>query len=163
MNLSSFKMLDTIIEMSADNKVALTATTVPNAHPILNNHFPGSPILPGIFILEYMAQSAGYTIMAHNQFAELAILAKSGGCKFSAKVLPGEKLFCRVDIINHGRGFALVSTQVYTEEKPVSSSELRMKLLEFPNKETRDFVVNSFNDLSRDMQSIGAHKIAALA
>ena len=150
MDLTNFKMLDKIVLIGLASDTIVTATSVPSQHAILDNHFPDFPILPGTFLLEVMAQSAGYLLMKKINFNQLAILVKSGPCKFSSMVKTNTQLRCEASVINFDQSFGLIDTRLFDGENVVSRCELRMKLIPFPSEQAKHFIMNNFEGLYLD-------------
>ena len=58
MRLEYFQMTDRVVELSRDRGLIRTESTVPTASTIFEGHFPGHPLLPGVLLIETMAQTA---------------------------------------------------------------------------------------------------------
>ena len=83
----SFRFLDRVLEFSGgDSVVALKNVTADE--PFLAGHFPGNPVLPGVLIIEAMAQTAGLLLPP----GSMAFLAQVREARFRRPVVPGDQL-----------------------------------------------------------------------
>lgn len=94
-----FLMVDRIVDIDADNS-AIGIKNVTVNEPHFQGHFPGRPVMPGVLILEAMAQVAGAICIAaaEGQVAPGVIyLTSIDGAKFRRPVVPGDTLRIRVE------------------------------------------------------------------
>ena len=64
MRLEYFQMVDRITELDVAGGQIVTACQVPDRSPVFEGHFPGHPILPGVLMIETMAQTGGWLVLA---------------------------------------------------------------------------------------------------
>jgi len=89
-----FLLVDRVVDIDA----ARTATGIKNVtfnEPHFQGHFPGAPIMPGVTIIEAMAQTAAVMVGVANDMADqnfLIYFMAIEGCKFRRKVVPGDVL-----------------------------------------------------------------------
>lgn len=95
---------------------------VANNEPVFQGHFPGKPIMPGVLIVEAMAQTACILLLIEPENRnKLAFFMGIDGVKFRKPVLPGDQLELRVDVLRAGgrvgkcRGEAYVGADMVTE------------------------------------------------
>jgi len=150
MNIEHFKMLDQITGISIDNDTLVSRIDVQETSTIFDFHFPDNPIMPGVLLIEIMAQSAGYLAMAKLNFNSLAILAKVSHCKFASFVSPGDALVCEVTILSSGNGFTANKARIFRDDTVVATAEFRMKTLEFPNVKAKQVLVDNFKLLTEE-------------
>ncbi len=92
MRLEYFQLIDRIIDLNlADRKISSEAT-VPTASTIFEGHFPGYPLMPGVLLIEAMAQTSGWLVIAANRFERVPFLASVKEAKLRTFVTPGEVL-----------------------------------------------------------------------
>ncbi|MEC9343542.1 MAG: 3-hydroxyacyl-ACP dehydratase FabZ [Pseudomonadota bacterium] len=92
-----FLLIDRIIDIDGDD-VATGIKNVTVNEPHFNGHFPGEPIMPGVLIIEAMAQTCG-AIVAHRHLMgerKLVYFMTIDGAKFRKPVVPGDVLEIRV-------------------------------------------------------------------
>jgi len=87
-----FLMVDRIVEINGDRIVGLKNVTVNEPH--FNGHFPGYPVMPGVLIIEAMAQVSGILVgsMAPHTRGRIMFLAAIDNAKFRKPVVPGDQL-----------------------------------------------------------------------
>ncbi|NLI60247.1 MAG: 3-hydroxyacyl-ACP dehydratase FabZ [Clostridiales bacterium] len=116
-----FLLVDRVLELEPGKKgVGIKNVTI--NEPFFQGHFPGTPIMPGVLIVEAMAQLGGVIVlgMPENQ-GKLAFLAGIDDMRFRRQVVPGDQLRLEVEItrirgsIGKGRGRALVDNEVAAE------------------------------------------------
>ena len=75
MRLEYFQLIDRIVDLKlADRKISSEAT-VPTESTIFEGHFPGYPLMPGVLLIEAMAQTSGWLVLALNHFRRVPFLA----------------------------------------------------------------------------------------
>ncbi|MBQ2268772.1 MAG: bifunctional UDP-3-O-[Bacteroidaceae bacterium] len=116
------QLVDKVVEMGADYIVAVKNVT--SNEEFFQGHFPGEPVMPGVLQIEAMAQSGGLLVLNSIEEPERwsTYFLRIDDVKFSRKVVPGDTLVFRVELIapiRHGistmRGFAFVGETVVTE------------------------------------------------
>lgn len=133
MRLEYFQMLDEIERLDAENASIVALAHVPQESPVFEGHFPGHPLMPGVLMLETMAQAAGYLLLALGGFTRMPFFASAKEVNFRSFVLPGTALKVRADCIHNGSGYAVVKTSLEREGKRVSDAQLTMRNVVFPS------------------------------
>ena len=85
MRLEYFQMVDRITELDVPGRRIGTCCVVPEQSPVFEGHFPGYPILPGVLMIETMAQTAGWLVMALHGFRRMCFLAAVKEAKMGAR------------------------------------------------------------------------------
>ena len=145
MHIEYFQLVDGIDAIDpAAGTVSCTAT-VPEASTIFEGHFPGHPLMPGTLLIEAMAQTSGYMLMARMGFERLPFLIQVGRARLRTFVEPGTVLNVTGEMEHDGSGFAVTkgaitrSDKTRKEEK-IADAELRFRTMPFPTPELRDMV-----------------------
>jgi len=116
-----FLLIDRILELDPGKKaVGLKNVTV--NEPFFQGHFPGFPVMPGVLIIEAMAQVGAVAVLSMPEMeGKLALFAGIDGARFKRQVAPGDRILLEVEIlkirgaIGKGRGLARVDGQLAAE------------------------------------------------
>jgi len=68
MRLEYFQLIDRIVDLRLAERKISTEATVPTTNTIFEGHFPGFPLMPGVLLIEAMAQTSGWLVVAANKF-----------------------------------------------------------------------------------------------
>jgi 3-hydroxyacyl-[acyl-carrier-protein] dehydratase len=109
-----------------------TITAIKNVtinEPFFQGHFPGHPVMPGVLIVEAMAQTAGLLTQITSQLegqsgSPLFYLVKVDNARFSAIVAPGDQLVMEVSLKRLIRGMGLFEAKAMVDGKVVACCEL---------------------------------------
>src|SRR5690242_4664015 len=102
MRLEYFQLIDRIIDIDLRELTIRAEATVPKSSTIFEGHFPGRPLMPGVLLIESMAQAAGWLIIAHHRFARMPFLAALKDVKLRTFVEPGEALEISAKLVHDG-------------------------------------------------------------
>ena len=138
MLLEYFQMVDRIAAIEPATRTVRAECQVPDASPVFEGHFPSHPILPGVLMIETMAQTGGWLIMATQRFSAMPFLTQVREGKMRSFVSPGQKLAVAATLIHDGSGYAVVEATLECEGKKVAESELRYRVTPFPTESLRD-------------------------
>jgi 3-hydroxyacyl-[acyl-carrier-protein] dehydratase len=133
MRLEHFQMLDRVEQLNTAVPSLAASGTVPEMSPVFEGHFPGYPLMPGVLLLETMAQAAGYLLLALDGFSRMPFFASAREARFRAFVKPGARLTVHATRIHDGSGYAVVDACVIELGKAVSDARLTMRSMPFPN------------------------------
>lgn len=125
-----FLLVDKIIEMDKKHAVAVKNVTV--NEPFFVGHFPQEPVMPGVLIIEAMAQTAGVLVLNNVEEAERysTYFMKIDNVKFRQKVVPGNTLLLHVALTTEiRRGCATVKGYAFVGEKIVCEAEFMAQII----------------------------------
>jgi 3-hydroxyacyl-[acyl-carrier-protein] dehydratase len=134
MRLEYFQMVDRIIALDVAGGRIATACQVPDQSPVFEGHFPGYPILPGVLMIETMAQTGGWLILATLGCAKMPFLMQVEKAKMRAFVAPGQALEVEATLLHQGSGYAVVKATITAGGKKVTEAEIRYGVVPFPNE-----------------------------
>ena len=92
MNLEYFHLIDRIVDLDLDERRITVEATGSAASTIFEGHFPGYPLMPGVLLIETMAQTSGWLLIALMKFERMPFLAAVKEAKMRSFVTPGEAL-----------------------------------------------------------------------
>ncbi len=131
MLLEYFSMIDRVVALSAE---AITAASrVPDASPVFEGHFPGHPLVPGVLLIETMAQASGYLLLSRMGFARMPFLASVKEAKLRSFVAPQAELTIEASLVHDGSGYAVTSGRITADGKRICDAELTFRIMDFPD------------------------------
>jgi 3-hydroxyacyl-[acyl-carrier-protein] dehydratase len=121
-------MVDRVLEISSDSIVAIKNVTF--NEPFFNGHFPGFPVMPGVLLIEAMAQAAGLLIakMAPHTRGRIMFLASVEDAKFRKPVVPGDQLRIEMKMGRLKTTVAKMQGKVTVDGQVVAEATLMCKL-----------------------------------
>ena len=125
-----FLLIDKIIELDKRHAVAVKNVTV--NEPFFQGHFPQEPVMPGVLIVEAMAQAAGVLVlnMVDEPDKYSTYFMKIDNVKFRQKVVPGNTLLLSVSLMTEiRRGCAVVKGYAFVGEKIVTEAEFMAQIV----------------------------------
>jgi len=134
MQLEYFQLVDRIDELDRQAGLIKSTAEVPTESTIFEGHFPDHPILPGVLLVETMAQTSGFMLLALEDFDRLPFLIQIVTAKLRTFVVPGELLKVTGELIHQGSGYAVTKGEIFREDKSIAGAELRFRIMPFPTE-----------------------------
>jgi 3-hydroxyacyl-[acyl-carrier-protein] dehydratase len=134
MRLEYFQMVDRITNLDIDARRIASACQVPEQSPVFEGHFPGYPILPGVLMIETMAQTGGWLVLAILGCTRMPFLMQVEKAKMRSFVAPGQALQAEATLLHEGSGYAVVKASINANGKKVTEAEIRYGVVPFPNE-----------------------------
>lgn len=113
-----FLLLDRVVEMERLKRiVAIKNVTINEA--FFQGHFPGQPVMPGVLILEAMAQAGGLLLLQEipDRDSKLLYLASMNNVKFRRPIVPGDTLRVEINILTWRGDLCKIEGKAYVEDK----------------------------------------------
>ena len=119
-----FMLLDTIEELEAGVRAKAKKCVTYN-EPFFAGHFPGEPVMPGVLIIEALAQAGAVAILSvPENKGKIAYFGGIENAKFKGKVVPGDVLILETEIIKSKGPIGVGSAKAYVNDKVVVSAQL---------------------------------------
>lgn len=116
--------IDRVDELVPGEHVVCTKNVTINEH-VFQGHFPGEPVLPGVFIIEALAQAGSIPLLQLETFkGQTAYLGGVNKVKFRQKVVPGDVLRLQVDIVKLKSYAGIGYGQAFVGDKKVCEAEM---------------------------------------
>ncbi len=117
-------LIDTVEELEPGIR-AVAKKCVSAAEPYFAGHFPGEPVMPGVLIVEALAQTGAVAILSREENkGKTAYFAGIDGAKFKQKVLPGDVLTLETEIVKIKGPIGVGRAEAYVEGKLVCQARL---------------------------------------
>lgn len=119
-----FLLVDKVVELEA-GKSAVGIKNVTANEEFFNGHFPSYAVMPGVLIVESLAQVAGLTVAkAHEGTDKIGLFAAIDGCKFKRPVRPGDQLRLEVEITRMKGPVVKAKGVAYVEGEVAAHAEM---------------------------------------
>jgi len=125
-----FLLVDRIIELTEERVVGIKNVTI--NEPFFQGHFPGHPIMPGVLIVESMAQVGGFLMLkkVDHPGDKVVYFLKIDKVKFRRPVVPGDTLRNELKLIKYKEGLCVMEGKAYVDDVVVCEGEFTAKVVE---------------------------------
>jgi 3-hydroxyacyl-[acyl-carrier-protein] dehydratase len=138
MRFEYFQMIDRIVAVDVAARRVRATCQVPLESTIFEGHFPGYPLMPGALLVECMAQTVGWLVLALGKFTGMPFMVGVKEAKFRTPVLPGETIDFEGEVIHEGSGFAVGACKGLRQGSVVCNGQITYRIQPFPNAEFRE-------------------------
>jgi beta-hydroxyacyl-ACP dehydratase FabZ len=123
-----FLLVDRIVELEAERIVGVKNVTL--NEPFFAGHFPAFPVMPGVLIIEAMAQAAGVLVLKNipDRHQKLVFLVAVENARFRKPVVPGDTLRLEMQIIKRRTNVAKMAGRATVDGQLVAEAEVMCKL-----------------------------------
>lgn len=122
-----FLLVDRVVEFESGKRIVALKNVTYN-EPYFTGHFPTNPIMPGVLVIEALAQAAGLlamkTLTERNQSYGEFHLVSIDKAKFKRNIVPGDQLILEAEYMKDKRNFWSFSCVAKVDDKPVASAEI---------------------------------------
>jgi 3-hydroxyacyl-[acyl-carrier-protein] dehydratase len=142
MQIEYFRLIDRIIALDLAARTIQVEANVPTESTIFEGHFPGYPLMPGVLLLETMAQASGWLVIGVTKFTCMPFFAAVKEAKFRSFVTPGMALTVNATLEHEGSGYAVTRAEIrgrdVNQDKLLCNAEITFRLVPFPSPHFRE-------------------------
>lgn len=125
-----FLLVDKILEVDLEKEVVVGKKNVTYNEHFFQGHFPGAPIMPGVLILEALAQTGGVLVYKQQKQDKIAVLLNMDKVKFRTAVKPGDVLMLHCEGIHLTSKGGRIKATASVEDKVAVSAEIGFVLVD---------------------------------
>ena len=126
-----FLLVDKITELDLENNVIVGSKNLTINEAFFQGHFPGTPLMPGVLIIEALAQTGGILVHLKGEgFDKIAVLLSISNAKFRSPVKPGDTLTLRATGLHFGSRGGKVLAEAYVGSRLACEAELGFAIVE---------------------------------
>lgn len=125
-----FLLIDRVIHLDLDAGEIIGVKNVTVNEPFFQGHFPGVPIMPGVLILEALAQTGGILVHQKGYDQKIAVLLNVANAKFRRPVTPGDVLFLHAKGLHISNTGGKMSAKAMLGEQLAVEAELSFALVD---------------------------------
>lgn len=125
-----FLLIDRVLEMEECSLRAMKNVTI--NEPFFQGHFPGTPVMPGVLVVEAMAQAAGYLLLCNVEDRDDKLIYFTGidKCRFRKPVVPGDQLIFEVELVAKRSTFAKIRGRALVDGEVVCEADMMSAMAE---------------------------------
>ncbi|MBS4029469.1 MAG: bifunctional UDP-3-O-[3-hydroxymyristoyl] N-acetylglucosamine deacetylase/3-hydroxyacyl-ACP dehydratase [Ignavibacteriales bacterium] len=130
-----FLFLDKIIEFKLDERIVGVKNVTSNEQ-FFQGHFPGQPVMPGVLILEAMAQTGGILMLngIENPEGKLMMFTAMNNVKFRKPVIPGDQLILEMEMVTNRKKICIMKGRAFVDGNLVAEAEMSAAVVERNSK-----------------------------
>lgn len=147
MRLEYFRLIDRIAALSLAERSIVAEASVPATSTIFEGHFPGLPLMPGVLLIETMAQASGWLVIAVTAFQSMPFLVQVKEAKLRTFVTPGTQLTVHATLVHEGSGFSVAKARIVADKQKVCDAELTFRVMAFENEEFRQAMLSTAREI----------------
>jgi 3-hydroxyacyl-[acyl-carrier-protein] dehydratase len=155
MHLEYFHLIDRIVDLNVDERTIAVEAQVPQHNTIFEGHFPGYPLMPGVLLIEAMAQTSGWLLIARTKFERMPFLAAVKEAKMRSFVNPGDLLKIDASVVHEGSGYAITQAKVRVDGQLRCNATITFGIVPFPNPDLRGYMDAMAKRIGFPQQAIG--------
>jgi 3-hydroxyacyl-[acyl-carrier-protein] dehydratase len=125
-----FLLVDKILQLDLEKGTIIGQKNVTANEAFFQGHFPDAPIMPGVLILEALAQTGGVLVHLMNKADKIAVLLNVNQAKFRLPVRPGDILTLHCTGLHISSKGGRVKAEAYVEEKICAEAEIGFALVD---------------------------------
>lgn len=120
-----FLFIDKVLEISEDHSKVVAIKNVTMNEPFFAGHFPSEPVMPGVLIVEALAQAGAVAVLSMEEYrGKIAYFTGIDKAKFRGKVVPGDTLRLEVEMEKIRRNMGYGNAKAYVGETLVTECRI---------------------------------------
>lgn len=125
-----FLLVDRILHIDLEENEIIGLKNITVNEPFFQGHFPGAPIMPGVLILEALAQTGGVLVHQKGYDKKIAVLLNIAGAKFRKPVMPGDALYLHAKGLHISGNGGKIRARAMIGEQLAVEAELSFALVD---------------------------------
>ena len=125
-----FLLVDRVVHIDLENSEIIGLKNVTINEHFFSGHFPNVPIMPGVLVIEAMAQTGGILVHQKGYVGKIAVLLNVTSAKFRRPIYPGDVIYLHVKAIHISSKGGRMSAKALVDEKIAVEAELSFALVE---------------------------------
>ena len=154
MRIEYFQLIDRITAIDLNDLTIRAEANVPTTSTIFEGHFPGHPLMPGVLLIESMAQTSGWLIIARTKFQKMPFLVAVKEAKLRTFVTPGQGLAITAKLTHEGSGYMVTDAEVAVGGKLICNARITFRLMDFPSPTFRASMEEAALALAFPMEAV---------
>jgi 3-hydroxyacyl-[acyl-carrier-protein] dehydratase len=136
-----FLLIDRIVEFERTQRVVAIKNVTMN-ESFFQGHFPGAPIMPGVLVIEAMAQAGAVLMLSEieDRHSKLAVFTGIEGAKFRRSITPGDQLRIEVDVVSFRTRAGKMAGKAYVDGKLACEATLTCMIVPRPQESKAEAV-----------------------
>jgi 3-hydroxyacyl-[acyl-carrier-protein] dehydratase len=120
-----FLLIDRVLEFEPQKRLVAIKNVTMN-EPFFQGHFPGAPIMPGVLVIEAMAQAGAVLLLSEieDRHSKLAVFTGIDGAKFRRSITPGDQIRIEVNVVSFRPRVGKMEGKAYIDGKVASEATL---------------------------------------
>lgn len=125
-----FLLVDKVVELDVEKGTIVAQKNVTMNEEFFLGHFPESPIMPGVLILEALAQTGGILVHEKTKTLKIALLLNISAAKFRKPVVPGDNLMLHVKALHMSNNGGKILAKAMVEKQLAVEAEISFALID---------------------------------
>ena len=125
-----FLLVDRIIHIDLENNEIIGQKNITINEHFFNGHFPNAPIMPGVLVIEAMAQTGGILVHQKGYVKKIAVLLNVSDAKFRRPIYPGDSIFLEIKALHISNKGGKIKAQAKVNEKIAVEATLSFALID---------------------------------
>jgi 3-hydroxyacyl-[acyl-carrier-protein] dehydratase len=123
-------LVDRIVELDLEKGIIVGQKNLTINEAFFQGHFPGAPIMPGVLILEALAQAGGVLLHLRSNPDKIAVLLNINNAKFRHPVRPGDVLYLRCEGLHFSSKGGKIAVRATVNDKTAAEAEIAFAFME---------------------------------